>query len=191
LKQNIFDDIQNALSVLKSGGIILYPTDTVWGIGCDATNQSAVEKIFAIKKRKEEKSLIILLDDVEKLYNYVEEVPEQALKLIEYSENPLTIIYPKAINLAQNIPAAEGSVALRITKDDFCKELIASFRKPIISTSANISGVPTPKKFAEISNEIKNAVDYIVKFKQNENKTGKPSTIIRLGMKGEFEFIRK
>ncbi|HLG34912.1 MAG TPA: L-threonylcarbamoyladenylate synthase [Bacteroidia bacterium] len=192
MKNKSFDsDIENAVRVLKGGGTILYPTDTIWGIGCDATNASAVEKVFAIKKRAEQKSLIILLDDVEKLYDYVEQIPEHAFTLIEYSRNPLTIIYPKAVNLAANIPAEDGSIAIRITKDEFCRELIRNSGKPLVSSSANVSGAPPPKNFSEISDEIKNAVDYIVQYRQKENKISKPSTIIRLGMKGEIEFIRK
>ena len=192
MKKEFFNpDIENAVRVLRNGGVILYPTDTIWGIGCDATNAEAVEKIFTLKKRKEEKSLIILLDEIEKLHDYVEQIPEHALPLIEYSENPLTIIYPKAINLAKNVPAADGSIAIRITKDKFCRELISSFGKPMVSTSANISGGLPPKNFSEISDEIKTSVDYVVQHRQNENKIQKPSTIIRLGLKGEIEFIRR
>ena len=192
MKKRSFDiDIDNAVSALKKGGTILYPTDTIWGIGCDATNPSAVEKVFSIKKRPEQKSLIVLLDDAEKLYDYVEQIPEHAFTLIEYSEKPLTIIYPKAVKLASNVSAADGSIAIRVTKDVFCRELIRRFGKPIVSTSANISNEPAPKTFAEISDEIKSAVDYVVLHRQNENKINAPSTIIRLGLRGEIEFIRK
>ena len=184
-------DVENSLRVLKSGGTILYPTDTIWGIGCDATDKTAVEKVFAIKKRKEEKSLIILLDDAGKLYDYVEQLPPNASELIEFSESPLTIIYPEAVNLAGSVSAEDGSVAIRITKDIFCRELIKRFRKPLVSTSANISGTAAPKNFSEISGEIKNAVDYVVRHRQSENKFSKPSAVIRLGLKGEIEFIRK
>jgi L-threonylcarbamoyladenylate synthase len=184
-------DIENATRVLKSGGIILYPTDTIWGIGCDAANAAAVEKVFAIKKRPEQKSLIILLDDVEKLYDYVKQIPEHAFTLIEYSENPLTIIYPKAVALAKNVPAEDGSIAIRITRDSFCRELIRKSGKPLVSTSANMSGALSPKNFSEIAEEIKTSVDYVVQHHQKENKTSRPSTIIRLGLRGEVEFIRK
>ena len=192
MKKRSFDiDIDNAVSALKKGGTILYPTDTIWGIGCDATNPSAVEKVFSIKKRPEQKSLIVLLDDAEKLYDYVEQIPEHAFTLIEYSEKPLTIIYPKAVKLASNVSAADGSIAIRVTKDVFCRELIRRFGKPIVSTSANISNEPAPKTFAEISDEIKSSVDYVVLHRQKENKISAPSTIIRLGLRGEIEFIRK
>ena len=192
MKNKSFEsDIENAIRVLKNGGTILYPTDTIWGIGCDATNKTAVEKVFAIKKRMEEKSLIVLLDDAEKLCDFVEQIPSNAMELIAYSGNPLTIVYPKAINLAGNISAEDGSIAIRIAKDNFCRELIRRFSKPVVSTSANISGTVAPNNFSEISEVIKSAVDYVVKHRQRENSAGKPSVIIRLGLKGEIEFIRK
>lgn len=184
-------DIEKSVLALKEGGAILYPTDTIWGIGCDATNASAIEKVFSIKKRPEQKSLIILLDEVDNLYDYVDQIPEHAFNLIEFSENPLTIIYPKAINLAKNVIAEDGSIAIRITKDEFCRELIRKSRKPLVSTSANVSGESAPKNFSEIADEIKSAVDYVVQHRQKENQINKPSTIIRLGLKGEIEFIRR
>jgi L-threonylcarbamoyladenylate synthase len=186
-------EVQNALKVLAEGGTILYPTDTIWGIGCDATNATAVEKIFDIKKRGAEKSVIILLDDVSKLRNYVEHVPKEALALLETTERPLTIIYPLANkkNLAENVLAADGSVAIRVTRDLFCRQMIAEFGKPIVSTSANVSGENPPGNFQEISDEIKNAVDYIVRYRQEEKSNPRPSVIIRVGQKGEIEFIRK
>jgi L-threonylcarbamoyladenylate synthase len=190
-KKPFHSDIENALRILKSRGTILYPTDTIWGIGCDATDASAAEKIFSIKKRQEQKSLIVLLDDAEKLYDYVEQIPPNAIELIEYTEKPLTIIYPKAVRLAPNVIAGDGSIAIRVAKDEFCRELIREFRKPIVSTSANVSGAKPPGNFSEISDEIKNAVDYIVQYRQKANSSVKPSTIIRLGLKGEIEFIRK
>jgi L-threonylcarbamoyladenylate synthase len=187
----MFDtEIQNALNVLRSGGIILYPTDTIWGLGCDATNEEAVKKIYAIKRRDDTKSMIILLDNDAKLPSYVRQVPEQAWDLIEFSEKPLTIIYPEAKNLAKNIIAEDGSIGIRVTKDEFCKRLIEKFRKPIVSTSANISGENPPANFSQISDEIKTGVDYIVALRQDEKKTAQPSTIIKLGVKGEIEIIR-
>jgi len=190
---SIESEIQNVLTVFAAGGTILYPTDTIWGIGCDATNASAVDKIFNIKKRGAEKSLIILLDDAAKLRNYVEHVPKEALSLIETTERPLTIIYPAANKkrLAANMIAADGSIAIRVTKDKFCKKLIEEFGKPIVSTSANVSGENPTGSFQEISKEIKQAVDYVVNYRQGEKSNPKPSVIIRIGQKGEIEFIRK
>jgi L-threonylcarbamoyladenylate synthase len=184
-------EIKNAIEVLRSGGIILYPTDTIWGIGCDATNEAAVKKIYDLKQRSDSKSMIILLDNEAKLPSYVQHVPEQAWQLIEYAEKPLTIIYSEAKNLAKNIIAEDGSIGIRITKDEFCKRLIEKFRKPIVSTSANISGENAPASFSQISDEIKRGVDYIVALRQEENKPSTPSTIIKLGIKGEIEIIRK
>ena len=186
-------EIQNILNVLRAGGTVLYPTDTIWGIGCDATNAAAVDKIFDIKKRGAEKSLIILLDAAAKLRNYIEHVPKEALSLIETTERPLTIIYPAAHKkrLAENVIAPDGSIAIRVTKDEFCKKLIEEFGKPIVSTSANVSGENPPGNFQEISHEIKQAVDYVVQHRQQEKSNPKPSVIIRIGQKGEIEFIRK
>jgi len=185
------EDINKALEVLKSGGVILYPTDTIWGLGCDATNPEAVEKVLKIKNRPAEKSLIVLLDVDTKLQSYVNDVPEIAYDLIEYAENPLTIIFSGAKNLAKNVINEDGSVGIRIVKHDFCTPLIQRFRKPIVSTSANLSGEPSPKNFDDISSKIIDAVDYIVDFEQ-ENKTSKnPSTIMKLSPGGQFQFIRK
>lgn len=185
------DQIRQALAVLKDGGVILYPTDTVWGLGCDATNEQAVEKINAIKGRSSDKSFIILLDTDAKLQSYVTEIPEVAYDLIEYTENPLTIIFSGAKNLAKNVINADGSVGIRVVKHDFCEQLIHRFRKPITSTSANLSGEPTPKTFDEISDEIKEAVDYVVDWEQDLNVDKKPSTIMKLAPGGQFSFIRR
>jgi L-threonylcarbamoyladenylate synthase len=184
-------EIIKALEVLKAGGTILYPTDTVWGLGCDATNSEAVDKIFKIKQRSESKSLIVLVDNEQKLNKYLEDVPAMAWDLIEFTEKPLTIIYPGARGLAPNAIAEDGSVAIRLTKDEFCKKLIGKFNKPIISTSANISGQPTPSSFREISPGILNSVDHVVNWRQNETNNPPPSTIIKLAMNGEFTIIRK
>ena len=185
------DQIKQALAVLKDGGVILYPTDTVWGLGCDATNEQAVEKINTIKGRSADKSLIILLDTDTKLQSYVTEIPDVAYDLIEYAENPLTIIFSGAKNLAKNVINTDGSVGIRVVKHDFCEQLIRQFRKPITSTSANISGEPTPPFFDEISDEIKNAVDYIVDWEQDLKVNKKPSTIMKLAPGGQFSFIRR
>lgn len=184
-------EIEKALTVLKNGGVILYPTDTVWGLGCDATNAEAVEKINRIKGRSSDKSFIILLDTDSKIQSYVDEVPEVAYDLIEYAEHPLTIIFSGAKNLAKNVINADGSVGIRIAKHDFVQQLLQRFRKPITSTSANISGEPAPKLFDEISDEIKEAADYVVDWEQELRTSKKASTIMKLSPSGQFSFIRK
>lgn len=185
------EEIKKTLQVLKDGGVILYPTDTVWGLGCDATNEKAVAKVNEIKGRSGDKSLIVLLENDNKLQSYVTEIPDVAYELIEYAENPLTIIFSGAKNLAKNVINSDGSVGIRIVKHDFCEQLLQRFRKPIVSTSANISGEPTPKFFDDISDEIKDAVDYVVAYHQEDHTEKKPSTIVKLGPSGQFEFIRK
>lgn len=185
------DEINKALEVLKNGGVILYPTDTIWGLGCDATNPEAVEKVLKIKNRPAEKSLIVLLDVDSKLQSYVNEIPEVAYDLIEYAENPLTVIFSNAKNLAPNVINADGSVGIRVVKHDFCTPLLQRFRKPIVSTSANLSGKPSPKYFDDLDPEIIDAVDYVVDFEQENRSNKKPSTIMKLSPGGQFEFIRK
>lgn len=185
------EEVEKALAVLKEGGIILYPTDTIWGLGCDACNPDAVDKIFKIKGRQETKSMIILLDTENKLPSYVRDVPEIAYDLIEYAENPLTIIYSGAKNIAENTIANDGSVGIRITRDEFSNQLIRRFKKPIISTSANLSGQPSPSNFHEISEEIIDRVDHVVNWKQDDTTPKKPSTIMKLEPDGRFIFIRK
>jgi len=185
------EEVNKALEILKNGGVILYPTDTVWGLGCDATNEEAVAKVNAIKGRAADKSLIVLLENDNKLQSYVTEIPDVAYELIQYAENPLTIVFSGAKNLAKSVINSDGTVGIRIVKHDFCEQLIQRFRKPIVSTSANISGQPTPKFFDEISDEIKDSVDYIVDLEQENRTAKKPSTIIKLGPSGQFEFIRK
>ncbi len=184
------NDIEQCYKVLKKGGIILYPTDTVWGIGCDATNQKAVQRIFKIKKREETKSLIILLDDILMLDKFVEKVPPFALDLINKYENPLTIIFPRAKNLAKNVIAKDGSIAIRIVNEEFCRRLLNIFNKPVVSTSANISGEETPLTFSKISKEIISKVDYVVKYGQG-NVSHKASTIIKISERGDFKTVRK
>ncbi|MFD1768557.1 L-threonylcarbamoyladenylate synthase [Sphingobacterium suaedae] len=185
------EDINEALQTLKNGGLILYPTDTIWGIGCDATNEAAVEKVFALKGRDQNKSMIILLHNDNQLVSYVQEVPEVAYELIEYADKPLTIVYPKAKNLAPNAIAEDGSIGIRIVHHAFCEQLLQRFRKPIISTSANISGKPSPKCFDDISSDILERVDYVVSYGQQEKGDGKSSTVMRLDPSGKFEFLRK
>ena len=185
------EEIKRALEVLRSGSVILYPTDTVWGLGCDATNENAVKRIFEIKKRVDTKAMLILVDSAAKVQGYIDEVPDIAWDLMELSETPLTIIYPEAKNLASNLIAADKSIGIRVTKEDFSKALCAQFRKPIVSTSANISGKPSPVNFSEIEDEIKSAVGYVVNFRQQEKSQSKPSSIIKLGKGNLFQLIRE
>lgn len=183
-------EIEKAIKVLKEGGVILYPTDTIWGLGCDATNEAAVAKINAIKGRPTDKSFIILLDNDSKIQSYVNEIPDVAYDLIEYAENPLTIIFSGAKNLAPNVINADGSIGIRIVTHQFCQPLLQRFRKPITSTSANRSGEPSPISFDDIDSQIKLAVDHIVQW-DGSSSNQKPSTIIKLGAGGQFSFIRK
>ena len=185
------EQIEKAVAVLKAGGVILYPTDTIWGIGCDATNEAAVEKVFALKQRSDSKSLIILAGDMNMVGRYVREIPEMAVTVESLSDKPLTIIYPEGINLASNVTAEDGSIAIRIPKNEFCLELLRAFRKPIVSTSANVSGTPAPKKYMEITEDIKAAVDFAVDPSCEQNATGKASSIIKLGLHNEIQIIRE
>lgn len=185
------DEVNKALEVLRSGGIILYPTDTIWGIGCDASNEEAVNRVYQLKGRSESKSLIILLDTDAKLLSYVREVPEMAYDLIEFAEHPLTIIYSGAKNLAPNVINEDGSVGIRIVRHQFCGQLIQRFRKPIVSTSANVSGNPSPKNFSEIDEEIIKGVDYVVNLEQDDSTPKRPSTIMKLEPNGQFSFLRR
>jgi len=185
------DDLIKAVEVLRSGGIILYPTDTIWGIGCDATNSAAVRRIYDIKQRVDAKSMLILMENPNLLNSYITEVPEIAWDLIEVADNPLTIIYPGAKNLAPNLSAADGSIGIRITTEPFTQQLIQRFRKPIVSTSANISGQKPPRNFSEITEDVKLLVDYIVSYRQDDLSRSNPSGIIKLGVGGQIEIIRK
>ncbi len=197
----IMEEIQKALEVLRKGGIILYPTDTVWGIGCDATDPEAVAKVYAIKKRSDSKSLVLLASDMDMICRYVKEVPEMAIQLVEVNDKPMTIIYPGAIVgedskrsnslLAYNTVAEDGTVGIRIPMMDFCRQLVHRLGRPIVSTSANISGEPTPKKFAEISAEVREAVDHIVDPSYEKGSTGQSSSIIKVGLDYSIEIIRK
>lgn len=183
--------LKEAVKVLKKGGIILYPTDTIWGIGCDATSSKAVEKIFRIKGRQQQKSFIVLLDSEEKLEQYAENISPVAYDLIKQYNRPLTIIYPRAKKLAKNVIASDGSIAIRITKNEFCRSLIREFGKPIVSTSANFSGAPNPTTFKNIEPLLKEAVDYVVPLYQDEVNKVSPSTIIQLLDNGFFRIIRE
>lgn len=185
------EDIKQALEVLYNGGVILYPTDTVWGLGCDATNAEAVKRIYEIKQRTDSKAMLVLIDSPAKLNYYVKEVPPMAWDLMELTTKPLTIIYDGARNMAENLIAEDGSVGIRVTDEEFSRQLCFRFRKAIVSTSANISGQPAPKNFGEITEEIKQAVDYIVGYRQKEKATAKPSGIIKLGTDGQVKVIRE
>src|SRR5690606_22881976 len=184
-------DIHNALEVLRAGGLILYPTDTIWGIGCDATNPAAVERVYQLKGRDQSKSLIVLLDNENKLPGYIQEVPEIAYQLIEYTERPLTIVYSGAKNLAPNLIAEDGSIGIRIVNHAFCSPLLRRLRKPLVSTSANLSGQPSPKNFSEIAPEIIDGVDYVVSYDQDNSGTGTASIVMKLEPGGKFSFIRR
>lgn len=200
--------MQKALEVLRAGGVILYPTDTVWGIGCDATDPEAVARIYAIKQRSDSKSLVLLASDMDMVARYVKEVPEMAVQLVEVNDKPMTIIYPDAVVgpapadpsqmpqasrhcLAFNTVADDGTVGIRIPMSDFCRQLASRLGRPIVSTSANISGEPTPVRFVEISEQIRSAVDYIVDPSLESQSTGKASSIIKVGLDYSIQIIRK
>lgn len=176
---------------MREGGVILYPTDTIWGIGCDATNEDAVRRVYEIKQRQDSKAMLVLVDSSVKVDFYVRDVPEVAWDLIDLADKPLTIIYSGARNLAANLLAEDGSVGIRVTNEDFSKRLCQQFRKAIVSTSANISGQPSPKNFSEISEEVKSAVDYIVGYRLEEISNPKPSSIIKLDKGGVIKIIRE
>lgn len=190
MESEMEEDLRNAVKVVKAGGVILYPTDTIWGIGCDATNEEAVRKVYEIKKRSDSKALITLTDNpafIERLAD----MPQVAYDVIEAADSPITIIYDGARNLAPNLVAEDGSVGIRVTNEEFSKELCRRLRLPLVSTSANISGEPSPKFFAEVSEAIKSQMDYIVKYRQDDETPKKPSKIIRLRSNGEVTIIRK
>ena len=184
------EDLRECLSVLKNGGVILYPTDTIWGLGCDATNRAAVEKIFSIKSRDETKSLLILVDSESMLGGYVKEIPEIAYELTEVSDKPMTIIYPSGKNLSPGVCSEDGSVGIRICSDEFCCELIKRFRKPIVSTSANISGKPSPSVFSEIEKTVIDSVDYAVMHRRNDRGSSNASSVIKIELNGTIKIIR-
>ena len=184
------EEIKKAVSTLRAGGIIVYPTDTIWGIGCDATDPSAVKKVYEIKRRAESKALLVLVDSVAKVEFYVRELPDVAYDLIEVSDKPLTVIYDGARNLAPNLLADDGSVGIRVTRERFSAELCRRFGKAIVSTSANIAGEPSPRLYSEISPEILAAADCVVDFRRDDTAPSAPSSIIRLGAGGQVKIIR-
>lgn len=184
------EDLKGALKMLKEGGIILYPTDTIWGLGCDATNSSAIANIYKIKSRPETTSLIILVNGEAMIERYVKDVPEIAFQITGISDKPLTIIYPEGKNLAPGICSEDSSVGIRICNDPFCHELITRFRKPIVSTSANLSGNPSPAHFGEIDEKIINAVDFVVKYRQEDRQKQTVSPVIKIDKNGVINIIR-
>lgn len=191
MKKPYEEDLNKAVEVLKNGGVILYPTDTIWGIGCDATNPEAVKKVYEIKHRADSKALLVLVDNEAKVQRYVRKVPRQAWDLMELTTKPLTIIFENAVNLAPDLLAEDGSVGIRVTHEDFSRDLCYRFRKAITSTSANVSGQPSPATFKDITDEIKESVDYVVKYRQNDKSRPKPSSIIKIWMDSTVKIIRK
>ena len=183
-------DIEKCLEILHQGGVILYPTDTVWGIGCDAVNSTSVERIYTIKRRNEARAMLILVSDFEMLTAYVDAVPDVAVQLIKEATRPLSIIYSKAKNLATNLIASDGSIGIRVVQEPFCRQLIKALGQPIVSSSANISGEPTPGTFNEISDEIRAAVDYIVRWRQDDRQPATASSIVQLNMDESYQVIR-
>lgn len=184
------EDIKKAVEVLRKGGVILYPTDTVWGIGCDATNEAAVKRVYEIKKRDDSKALICLVDSDARLQRYVRNVPDVAWQVLDAVVKPTTVILDGAVNLAPNLIAEDGSIALRITQEPFSKELCYRFQKALVSTSANISGEPAAQNYCDISEDILNAVDYVCWSRRQEHKPHQPSSIIKLSEDGEVKVIR-
>lgn len=185
------EDIKNAIDVMRKGGIILYPTDTVWGIGCDATNAEAVAKVYKIKQRDDSKALICLADSVDRVQRYVRDVPSVAWDLMEIADKPTTVILDGAVNLAPNLIAEDGSIGLRITNEVFSKELCYRFQKPIVSTSVNISGEPAAQNYCDIAPEILEAADYVCWTRRQEHKPHKPSSIVKISRDGQVTIIRK
>jgi L-threonylcarbamoyladenylate synthase len=183
-------DIQYCVEALHAGGLILYPTDTIWGIGCDATNAKAIDKIYALKKRTGEKSMIVLVADEKEILRYVAQPDLRIFDYLHSQRKPVTVVYEGAIGLADNLVNKDGSIAIRICKEKFCNHLIKRFRKPIVSTSANISGEPFPGNFSGISNDIKKAVDYIVQHRQDDKLLAQPSSLIKLNKDGTITVLR-
>lgn len=190
LQNYMLEEIEKSLKILRSGGTILYPTDTIWGIGCDPSNQKAVDRIYKIKKRIEGKSLLVLVDSVERINSYVNKLNPVILELVKNYERPLTVIYPNAKNVAKGVSASDNTIGIRVVNDEFCRELIQRFGKAIVSTSANISGDPAPVIFPQISEEIKQSVSYTVNLYHDRIRSMKPSRIIRVKENGDFEIVR-
>lgn len=189
-QKEIAEDIQTAVETLRQGGLILYPTDTIWGIGCDATNEDAVKRVFTLKQRSDSKALICLVDNANRLPRYIRNMPDVAWDLMEYTEKPLTLILDNAVNLPACLMAEDGSIGMRVTRENISNKLCFKFQKPIVSTSANISGEDSPQCFSEISPQIISGVDYVMKCRQNDTSKGTPSRIIKLKADGEVKIIR-
>jgi len=187
---NFENDIIHSLKTLQAGGIILYPTDTIWGIGCDATNANAVKKIYQLKNREEKKSMIILVSDENMISKYVLNPSEKILSFLASQKKPTTAIFENAIHLPQQLINEDGTIAIRISRDDFCSQLILQLKNPLVSTSANISGEKYPQNFQQVSDEIRNGADFIVQHRQSDSEMNIPSSIIKLNKKGEMEIIR-
>lgn len=187
----IDEDLAKALEVVKRGGVILYPTDTIWGIGCDATRSEAVKRIFDIKRRADSKAMIILTDSTDNIDRYVDSVPEVAIQLMELNDRPTTIVFDGARGVAPELVADDGSIGIRVTRENFSRRLCRALRRPIVSTSANISGQPSPRVFSEIKEEIKNAVDYVALTGRNDSTPSSPSCVIKVGVGGEIKILRK
>jgi len=190
-QKEIAEDIRNAVQTLRQGGLILYPTDTIWGIGCDAANEEAVRRIFQLKQREDSKAMICLVDSANRMQRYLRQVPDVAWDLVEYADKPLTLILDGAVNLAPSLIAEDGSIGLRVTRENISHELCYRFERAIVSTSANISGEPSPACFDEITDDIKQGVDYIMRSRQNDLSKSKPSQIIKLSLDGQIKIIRK
>ena len=190
-QKDIAEDIWTAVQTLRQGGLILYPTDTIWGIGCDAANEEAVRRIFQLKRREDSKAMICLVDSANRMQRYLRQVPDVAWDLIEFAEKPLTLILDGAVNLAPSLIAEDGSIGLRVTRENISHELCYRYERAIVSTSANISGEPSPACFDDISDEIKQGVDYIMRSRQNDQSKNKPSQIIKLSIDGRIQIIRK
>ena len=190
-QKEIAEDIRMAVQTLRQGGLILYPTDTIWGIGCDAANEEAVRRIFQLKRREDSKAMICLVDSANRMQRYLRQVPDVAWDLIEFADKPLTLILDGAVNLASNLIAEDGSVGLRVTKENISRELCYRYERAIVSTSANISGEPSPACFDEITYEIRQGVDYIMRSRQNDLSKSKPSQIIKLSLDGRIQILRK
>lgn len=186
------NDLKSAVEALRSGGVILYPTDTIWGLGCDPSDGNAVDKVFEIKRRPAEKSMILIVDSLTMLERYTSDVNAVAFELVEVSEGPLTLVLPARANLvAPPLVSSDGYIGIRVTSDEFCSAMIARFRKPIVSTSANISGEPSPAIFSEITPEISGAADYVVKYRQNDTRRAQPSPVIKIDKNGVIQILRK
>lgn len=190
-QKEIAEDIMQAVQTMRGGGLILYPTDTIWGIGCDATNADAVRRVYELKQRDDSKALICLVDSANRMQQYSRSIPDVAWDLIDYAQNPLTLIVDGALNLAPNLVAQDGSIAIRVTRERISHDLCYRFQKAVVSTSANVSGQPAPRNFMEISPEIIQGVDYVMKARQNDVTKGKPSQIVKISKDGQITFIRK